>query len=120
MANTFAAVSTPSAFAYALTEFLDRFNDNPSPELVADEPASLCEVFKDEGLFDAYLASVAAWLCRNHKFPAPAWARGTSRALETPWFASEDPLLKRKYLVHSPTEFRVRNLFVSADALVCV
>jgi hypothetical protein len=80
----------------------------------------LREVFQDEGLFDAYLASVAAWLCRNHKYPAPVWARGIARALEIPWFASQDPLLKRKYLVHSPTEFRVRNLFVAADVLMRV
>ena len=117
LAEMFAKVATPSEFGYALQDFLDCFSREPDPRLVADEPALLTMVFDDEGLFDAYLASVAAWVCRMHALPAPTWTRGAARAVQAPWFASQEPSLKRKYLVESPSEFRVRNLFVSANAL---
>ena len=113
-------VRTPRAFGYALSDFLDRFKHQPDPSMVADEPEPLLDVLNDGGVADAYVASAAAWLCRTHRFPVPAWARGAARALEHPWFAAKSPKLRALLLQDSPAEFRVRNLFVSADALMRV
>ena len=117
MAEKFAAISMPREFGYAMRDFVDRFNYAPSAGLVADEPALLTHVLNDEGLADAWLASAAAWLCRTHSLPVPKWARGTARALSTPFFAARTKALKAVLLQESPAEFRIRNLFVSANAL---
>ncbi len=117
MAEKFAAITGPREFGYALRDFADRFNRSPSAQLVAEEPASLTTALGDEGVADAWLASAASWLCRTHGLPAPQWARGTSRALTKPFFAARTKALKAVLLQESPTEFRVRNLFVSANAL---
>lgn len=117
MAEKFASVTLPREFGYAMRDFVDRFNFSPSAALVAEEPASLTAVLEDEGVADAYLASAASWLCRTHGLPVPAWAKGTSRALTKPFFAARTKALKAVLLQESPAEFRIRNLFVSANAL---
>ncbi len=117
MAEKFASVTQQREFGYALRDFVDRFNYSPSVVLVADEPVSLTSVLNDDGVADAYLASAASWLCRTHGFSAPPWARGTARALANPYFAASSKALKAVLLQESPTEFRIRNLFVSANAL---
>lgn len=117
MAEKFASVSRQREFGYAMRDFVDRFNYAPSAGLVAEEPASLTASLKDDGIADAYLASAASWLCRTHGLPAPRWARGTSRAVAKPFFAARTKALKAVLLQESPTEFRIRNLFVSANAL---
>lgn len=85
--------------------------------MLTEEPAPLSGTLGDQGVADAYLASAAAWLARRKGFPAPAWTRGAARALDHPWFAAKTPKLKALLLQDSPAEFRVRNLFVSADAM---
>jgi hypothetical protein len=85
--------------------------------LLRDAPLPLIETLKDGGLADAYVASVAATLAHEQAWSAPLWARGAARALPTPWFAARTPKLKAVLLQESPSEFRVRNLFVSANAL---
>lgn len=118
LAATFLGVKTPRDFGYALSDFIDRFNHRPDVAMLIDEPLSLKYVLHDDGVADAYLASAAAWLCRNKGFSMPGWVRGAARALEHPWFAAKSPKLKALLLQDSPAEFRVRNLFVSADAMV--
>jgi hypothetical protein len=113
----FSGVSSAREFSYSVRDFLDRFREHPSSELLREEPPSLAGVLCDNGLADAYLASVAATLAHEQGWPAPAWAQGTARALATPWFAAKTPKLKAVLLQESPPEFRVRNLFVSANAL---
>src|SRR4051794_39910396 len=120
LSATMREIKTPRALGYALSDFLDRFQHAPDPRLLDEEPAPLRGVLEDDGLADAYLASAAAWLCRTHGFPVPQWARGSARALEHPWFAAKTAKLKALLLQDSPAEFRVRNLFVSADALMRV
>jgi len=117
MAVAFAEISNERDFSYGFRDFLDRFRDAPDSALIAEEPASLKEVLNDGGLADAYLASIAAWLAHRHGIPVPEWARGTARALSKPWFAAKTHKLRMVLLQESPTEFRVRNLFVSANAL---
>lgn len=117
IAEHFAAVKSSRQFSYAVREYLDRFRECPSRALLRDAPVPLVETLKDDGLADAYVASVAATLAHEQGWTAPPWARGAARALQTPWFAARTPKLKAVLLQESPSEFRVRNLFVSANAL---
>ena len=117
MSVAFARISTAEDFSYGFRDFLDRFREAPDLALISDEPASLTEALNDDGLADAYLASIAAWLAHRHGLPVPEWAAGTARALGKPWFAAKTHKLRMVLLQESPTEFRVRNLFVSANAL---
>ena len=117
MKEVFAAIQSGEDFGYMIRDFLDRFRDEPSPFLIAEEPAPLATVLDDNGLADAYLAATAAWLANKNRLPVPAWAKGASRALETPWFAARSHKLRMLLLQESPSEFRLRNLFVSANAL---
>ena len=111
------AVQEASDFSYALRNFLDRFRNGPSIDLLMEEPDSLTAKLSDDGLADAYLAAAAAWLCQVHDLPCPAWVNGSSRIMRKPWFAAKSPNLKAILIQESPAAFRVRNLFVSANAL---
>jgi hypothetical protein len=113
----FAEIESTESFGYSLRDFLDRFRDAPCYDLIAEEPSLLEPRLQDEGRADAFLASTAAYLAQEHGMPVPAWARGNSRALETPWFAAKSHNLRMILLQESPAAFRVRNLFVSANAL---
>jgi hypothetical protein len=117
MRELFEETHSQESFSYKLRDFLDRFRDEPSIELIKDEPALLASQLGDQGRADAYLASTAAWLAQRHHMPTPPWARGTARCLEKPWFAARSHNLKMVLLQESPSAFRVRNLFVSANAL---
>jgi hypothetical protein len=117
MKEAFASIQNAEDFGYMIRDFLDRFRDEPSLSLIAEEPALLAPVLGDNGLADAYLAATAAWLANKNRLPVPAWAKGSSRALEAPWFAARSHKLRMLLLQESPSEFRIRNLFVSANAL---
>jgi hypothetical protein len=110
-------VRTPEDFSYALRNFLDRFRRNPDVSLLEEAPDMLADQFGDEGLADAYLAASAALLCQEMQFDCPAWAEKSDRIYSRPWFAAKSPNLKAILLQESPAAFRVRNLFVSANAL---
>ena len=117
MREKFANITDTEAFGYSMRDFLDRFREHPSFDLIAEEPDLLEPVLKDDGKADAFLASTAAYLAQQHQLPVPLWARGTARALEKPWFAAKSHNLRMVLLQESPAAFRVRNLFVSANAL---
>ena len=110
-------VSNSVDFDDALANFLDRFNWNPGIEMLVEEPALLAAKLNDGGLADAYLASTAAHLCQNRGLKSPTWVNQSSRVLEKPWFAARSHNLRMILLQESPAAFRVRNLFVSANAL---
>ena len=117
MKQAFAVIQSSEDFGYMIRDFLDRFRDEPSLSLIIEEPAPLSEALADNGLADAYLAATAAWLANKNCLPIPAWAKSSSRALEFPWFAARSHKLRMLLLQESPSEFRLRNLFVSANAL---
>ncbi len=117
MAESFANVQDQTSFGYKVREFLDRFRENPSYDLLAMEPARLKDVLNDNGYADAFLAATTAFLAQKHQFPTPKWATGNSRALAEPHFAAKSHNLRMILLQESPAAFRVRNLFVSANAL---
>jgi hypothetical protein len=117
MREKFSGISDTESFGYGIREFLDRFREVPSYDLLAEEPALLEPTLADEGRADAFLASTAAFLAHEYRLPVPPWAKGTSRALVKPWFAAKSHNLRMILLQESPTAFRIRNLFVSANAL---
>jgi hypothetical protein len=112
-----ASVQKPDDFDYAIANFLDRFKRDPRPGLLVDEPPLLVGRLNDEGLADAYVAAVAAHLCQQQGLPFPKWVGSSMRIKKRPWFAAKTPNLKAILLQESPAAFRVRNLFVSANAL---
>ncbi len=110
-------VEISTDFSYAIRNFLDRFKENPDPALLADEPVLISHILGDGGYADAFVASTVAYLCQVHDFKAPAWVNAKCRIMPVPHFAAKSPNMKAILLQESPAAFRVRNLFVSANAL---
>lgn len=104
-------------FSFALRDFLDGFYESPSSDALADEPQFLDGVIADGARLDAYLAAVAEHLCRMHGYPLPRWTGQERRFLKLPWFAMKSHSGRMLLLMDSPSAFRARNIFVSADAL---
>jgi len=119
--RTFAAgfrnVKQQDDFDYALANFLDRFKKDPSLEMLSEEPPVLREILNDEGLTDSFAAATAAHLCQLHDLPFPDWVNQPTRRMKDPWFAAKSHNLRMILLQESPAAFRIRNLFVSANAL---
>jgi hypothetical protein len=80
--------------------------------LVSEQPVSV-----GQPETDAYLAALAEYLCRESGMHPPAWTEQPAYYLKRPWFAGGLENLKAILLAESPTAFRRRNLFVSANAL---
>ena len=104
-------------FGFALKDFLDGFYACPNPGDLADEPIPLANAVPDGLRLDAYLAAVAEHLCRENRWPVPDWTRHPTRVLETPWFGMQSHGGRMILLEESPAAFRVRNIFVSGNAL---
>ncbi len=117
LADSLRLVNEPDGFHYAMANFLDRFKSDPTSEMVSEEPPILRGLLKDKGFADAYAAAAAAHLCQLHGIAFPSWVDQKSRRMETPWFAARTHNLRMILLQESPAAFRVRNLFVSANAL---
>ncbi len=117
LADSLRVVKDCDGFHYAIANFLDRFKNDPTPAMVSEEPAILREILDDCGLADAYAAAAAAHLCQLHGIPFPSWVDKKSRRMDSPWFAAKSHNLRMILLQESPAAFRVRNLFVSANAL---
>ena len=107
---------TANDFGTAVVEFLDQFNIEGNPAMLSDEPPLLRTQLGDNGPADAYLAAVALHLSRVIGEIPPAWIVRSERYLHQPWFASPGASLRATLLLESPTAFRDRNLFVSANA----
>lgn len=110
-------VRKPDDFGYALRNFLDRFRRAPDIAMLEGEPDRLANLLDDDGLADAYLACAAALLCQEQGYSCPAWVDQRDRVFKRPWFAAKTPNLKAILIQESPAAFRIRNLFVSANAL---
>jgi len=115
--QSMANVREQSDFSYAIKNFLDRFKLNPDLALLQEEPDLLSPSLADGGYADAFVASTAAYLCQVHGFSAPAWVNEKCRIMPRPWFAAKSPNMRAILLQESPAAFRIRNLFVSANAL---
>ena len=117
LADCLRLVKEPDDFHYAIANFLDRFKNDPTPEMVSEEPPILRGILNDNGLADAYAAAAATHLCQLRGIAFPSWVDKDSRRLKSPWFAAKTHNLRMILLQESPAAFRVRNLFVSANAL---
>lgn len=104
-------------FGFALKDFLDGFYACPEVADLSDTPPLLAGSLPDGARLDAYLAAVAEHLSREKRWPIPEWTREPSRYLETPWFGMQSHGGRMILLEESPAAFRVRNIFVSANAL---
>jgi hypothetical protein len=69
---------------------------------------------------DAALAAMAEYLARRDGWRAPSWVRGPQREASPWWFVTELRGLHPKALVESPSSFRRRGVFITADALARV
>ena len=109
--------ATSGEFGFALKDFLDGFYASPNAADLTDAPPPLATALSDGVRLDAYLAAVAERLSREHRWAVPSWTRDPSRYLETPWFGMQSHGARMILLEKSPAAFRVRNIFVSANAL---
>lgn len=101
-----------ASYGAALREFLDSFYTLPQ-----DRPASLAESPLPIGqIEDAYLAATAEHLALTYDLSVPSWTDAPGRSLKQPFFAGGDALMAI-LLVESPTAFRRRQIFISANAL---
>lgn len=116
-ADSLGNVRHQNDFDYALANFLDRFKKTPELEMLTEEPPILRTILDDDGLSDSFAAATAAYLCQLHDLPFPDWVNESSRRMKDPWFAAKSHNLRMILLQESPAAFRVRNLFVSANAL---
>jgi hypothetical protein len=107
-------------FSYALRDFLDGFYEKPEADKLALEPLPLKIELNDSGYADAYLAATAEHLSRQFALPIPSWTEDHIRFLKEPVFAFKTTEGQMFLIVESPTAFRRRNIFVSADALTRV
>jgi hypothetical protein len=112
-----ALMSGREPFFGEIGNLLDDFRERCTAErdrmaLVVDPPEPT-----GEPPTDAYLAAVAESLCRECGLRPPAWTEEPAHFLQRPWFAGGLESLKAILLAESPTAFRRRNLFVSANAL---
>ena len=66
---------------------------------------------------DAYLAALAEHLASRDRMDTPAWTEKPERFLREPFFAGGLESLKAILIVESPSAFRRRLIFISADGL---
>ena len=102
-------------FSLALRNFLDHYYGLDGSE--ARAAALAAEPKRMEALHDAWLGAVAehlSWLDRRRP---PEWSKGPERFLPRAHFAGGMESLKATLLVESPTAFRRRQIFVTANAL---
>ena len=111
------AASDAEALSFALRNFLDAFYASPSPERLTKEPLRLAALLSDDGLADSYFAALAEHLARQFGFQKPEWVMSPDRTMKQPWFSMKTHAGKMFLLTESPSSFRQRNIFISADAL---
>jgi hypothetical protein len=101
-------------FDLAVREFLDSWHLLSSaerPEALAEAPVAVGRIE------DAYLAALAEHLASEARLDAPPWTEAPHRFLREPYFAGGLESLKAILLVESPSAFRRRLIFISANAL---
>lgn len=108
LAGRLAADRAVKEFVYA---FASMSGEARGASLV-EEPPLLADPVRN-----AIFAAVAETLALRFQLAVPAWVSGESRYLKKPWYAGNLERIKPILLVESPSAFRIRNLFVSANAL---
>jgi hypothetical protein len=99
-----------------LRGFLDEFHVERDPlvraAMLAEEPA-----LEPNERANAYFGAAAEHLALRNKLAVPEWTGRPERFLKRPFFPCGLESLKAHLLVHSPTAFRRRLIFVDADPL---
>jgi hypothetical protein len=101
-------------FDPAVREFLDSWqgmSQQSRAQALTEEPLRLGDVE------DAYLGALAEHLASEEGLSAPAWTESPRRFLHDPFFAGGLEALKALLIVESPSAFRRRLIFISADGL---
>jgi hypothetical protein len=97
--------------------FLDDFyraNNEERAKMLIDEP----EAFDNLRSIDYInIAATAHKLANDSGIPVPEWTFKEKYYAKEPYFPVQNPNLRLIYMFESPTEFKHRNLFVSANAL---
>ena len=97
--------------------FLDDFyraNIDKKKKMLSDEPEMIDNV---RPVDYAHLAAMVHKLANDSGISVPAWVFKDKYYLKEPFFSVHHPDLKLTYMYESPTEFKHRNIFVSANAL---
>ena len=97
--------------------FLDDFyraNVDDKKRMLSDEP----EPFNNVRSVDyVHIAATVHKLANDSGVTVPAWVFKDQYYAKEPFFPVCHPELKLVYMFESPTEFKHRNMFVSANAL---
>ena len=103
------------SYRIAFSNWLDSvYADTTSKDLFTKEP-QWGNLSKEKV---AYLAATAHFLSNKRGIPAPEWCFKAKYFLDKPDFAIEcGEELKRILIEQSPNEFKVRNIFLSRNAL---
>jgi hypothetical protein len=101
-------------FDLAVREFIDSWSAMAPAErreALVEEPVPVGRVE------DAYLAALAEHLATRTGLDAPGWTEKPGRFLREPFFAGGLESLKAILIVESPSAFRRRLIFITADGL---
>ena len=108
------AAAGTQPFDLAAREFLDSWHslsDEERSEALAETPVPVGR------LEDAWLGALAEHLASIHSIDVPEWTEAPERFLREPYFAGGLESLKAILIVESPSAFRRRLIFISADGL---
>lgn len=109
-------MATGKTFSFAWRIFLDCFyaaDASSKLEMVTDEVN--CGANEKDG---AFIAAAVHKLCLEYGLKVPKWVFHPEFFLRDPYFSNNPPdVLKLIYLVESPPEFKMRNIFTSENTL---
>ena len=104
-------------FTFAWAMFLDGFYVAESEKKLEMVRESADRLSLDDNSL-AFIASSVHKLTREAGLEIPAWVYESKYFLRNPYFVGNPPdLLKIVYLAESPAEFKMRNVFSSANCL---
>jgi hypothetical protein len=119
LAQTYERMIVGETCETALSEFLDTFYLDPSPEhrlaMLREEPR-----LTGDAHLDALAGAVAEYLARQYGLATvPDWAFESVRYLDRPWHTSpfEDAGMREYLTFASPAEFSSRNIFTEERPL---
>ena len=108
---------TLNEFSMRLADFLHEFSAHPNSGMLSEQPPLLGGSIELGDVADAYLAATADALSARLGTRRPEWTEAPDRYLRRPWFARRGSSMRACLLLESPSAFRERNLFVTANAL---
>lgn len=109
-------IKSGNSFNFSWRIFLDRFYEaslTTKLEMVSEEVN--CNLDQKDC---AFIAAAVHKLCRENGLESPSWIFNSRYFLNEPYFSNDPPdALRLIYLVESPPEFKMRNIFTSENTL---